>query len=546
MKFAGSKFSSRVQVTTLLQELRSTLFDAHGVPTVDFIDSCGWEEMFGQLCPDTSKHTESARAMVNLATVCDNFEKSDGIVKALIKHYTKIVQRSFRKEHSGEEGVAVDYVGGALMMRFQNRIPAQRFHFDSGSEKFGEATELSLIVAISQQRSVVFLDLPSATRPIPFVSPFLETGDAVAFNASEAAHFGGSLGRTIVDEVVVSAIFLNFQITSASNVPAPAIQGKVDMSADKFLFSEIEQPVVVKCVCCEHPVHNRVGALMCSSCVKEPPGLARTGSHFGDMPWVVCAVCCDNAIEGLSYEDLANTRKLYHNNSVMNFMVRSCAGEGYTKLCSHPVADRVDMDVDFVALLYFRKEELVRSAAWLMRLLLNNSLISGSVTESIVDLESLCNHVGQGCERKARLADLMLRAIGVEFVSRPVLGSLSLLFRDVDETYESTLFKRLTHLSDIIERLLRPAPDVQELSRLVARMMRTAEVKGVVFGLCCSHLRSSEFVNCWPEEYDLSRNVKEGFVSEAMMERSALLQEELTSYIARSSPSVYELIQVRM
>jgi len=117
---------------------------------------------------------------------------------------------------------------------------------------------MSLIVAMTRQRSVVFLDLPSATRPLPFVSPCLEAGDAVAFNiASEAAHFGGSVGMTNGDEVIVSAIFLNYQITSASEVPAPAIQGKVDMSADKFLISEIEQPFVLKCVCCEHPFHNR-------------------------------------------------------------------------------------------------------------------------------------------------------------------------------------------------------------------------------------------------------------------------------------------------
>ena len=76
--------------------------------------------------------------------------------------------------------------------------------------------------------------------------------------------------------------------------------------------------------------------------------------------------------------------------------------------------------------------------------------VTGSVIDSIVDLESLCKHVGQGCERRSRLADLMLRAIGVEFVSRPVLGSLSLVFRDVDENYKSTLFQQLRHVSDII------------------------------------------------------------------------------------------------
>ena len=204
------------------------------------------------------------------------------------------------------------------------------------------------------------------------------------------------------------------------------------------------------------------------------------------------------------------------------------------------------MDLDSLALMYFRKEELVRSAAWLMRLLINNSLISGSVIDDIVDLESLCKHVGQGCERRSRLADLMLRAIEVEFVSRPVFGKLSLVFRDVDENYESIMFQRLRHLSDIIERLLRPVPDVKEVSKLVGDMIRTAHVKGVVFDLRCSHVRSSEFVSCWPEEYNVSRNVEECTVPEAKRGQSTSLRHDFRTYFARSSPSVYELIDVPM
>ena len=138
----------------------------------------------------------------------------------------------------------------------------------------------------------------------------------------------------------------------------------------------------------------------------------------------------------------------------------------------------------------------------------------------------------------------MLRAIGEEFLSRLLLGSVSLLYRDVDASYETTLFQRLTHLSDIIERLLRPTPDVQALLKHVRTMIHTAQVRGITFDLRCSHKRTSEFVSCWPNsKYELGDCSS---TAPSTNERSAPMRSEFKMYFEWSIPSVYDLIRWRL
>jgi hypothetical protein len=71
--FSGVKvYPSSVERCTIMAQLAAKMFCSGGVPLPDFILSCGWKEMFGQLIPtdpNDNRTLNSARVMTSFESI---------------------------------------------------------------------------------------------------------------------------------------------------------------------------------------------------------------------------------------------------------------------------------------------------------------------------------------------------------------------------------------------------------------------------------------------------------------------------------------------
>ena len=266
--FGGVKvYPSSDQRRSLMDQISNMMFGADGIPNPDFIVTCGWKEMFGQMFPKGStdnRKLDSARVMTSFDSIRENRRDIWTILRALMKEVATTVAGDI----SNHESVHIKFVSGVVMMRFRGRIPSQIVHFDSGSEKAGVAQEVSVIIPFSDQHNVLFVDVTSATLPLPKLCPDMKAAQLLAFCASEKAHCGVSATDAGDDRIVTSALFMDFAITRSSETRNPDLKvGLVDPTADHFMFSQVAQPAVLKCVCCEHPIVNRNRLSICGACI---------------------------------------------------------------------------------------------------------------------------------------------------------------------------------------------------------------------------------------------------------------------------------------
>jgi len=202
----------------------------------------------------------------------------------------------------------------------------------------------------------------------------------IAFAAAEMPHTGicsGSFGR---DQIVGSALFFSFEVKdSASAFAETYISGKVDPSAHQFLLCGIEQPAVILCVCCMHPIHDRQGCQVCSMCLGQ---LQHESGRLpvGDLGCVVCCVCCTNVVEATSHEEVRKLRAST-SSTVVRYMINSIMiphteDSDTMLLCEHDAKHRISaINAIPTILMYFTKNELHQTALWFLKLVLQNSLV---------------------------------------------------------------------------------------------------------------------------------------------------------------------------
>jgi hypothetical protein len=205
----------------------------------------------------------------------------------------------------------------------------------------------------------------------------------------------------------------------------------------------------------------------------------------------------------MTTQALEVAKSSHSTNSLVKFLCDSCVKEptaGNT-WCTHAITERGALDPACSILLYFSVQELLQSAAWVMRLLLTNVFVSNTLIDSCKDLQSLATFAGDGCLRASALARLMLRAIGIRMFSSPQFGRASLIQPDLGPAYKSLTLTRLSDISEVITGLRLPSPEVATLSAEFIGMVGTATIEGSMCVTTCQHNHMPSragFVHCWP------------------------------------------------
>ena len=477
----------------LVNAVRQVLFSKNGVPKEIVDDQCGWEEMFGQEMGD-QRHTFSARAMFDVKKLLDIPTGVHATVAKTMKQLISVVQEDIRSIFGNQGGapISVGYIGGAVMMRFGRRIPSQIVHFDSGSEKCGRATELSVIIPFTTQRGPAFFDLLS-NGTIPFVTPKVDAGDMIAFAAAEMPHTGicsASFGK---EELVGSSLFLSFEVTdSASAFAETYISGKVDPSANQFLLCGIEQPAVLLCACCMHPIHDRQGCEVCSMCLSQ---LERKNGRLpvGDLGCVVCSVCCTNVVEATSHDEVRELRAS-NLSTVVRYMINSIMiphtdDSDTMLLCEHDATHRVSAIKSIpTILMYFTKNELHQTALWFLKVVLRNALVRSLLDPRVADLSDVNIVCGEDCPRSAMLIDVLFRSVGIHYLDMPVLGSRSLCMGETAESMVVVMQERVESLARILQGLSMSPMNVSTLESNFVTSKESAEALQVPFVTRCTHI----------------------------------------------------------
>ena len=549
--FAGVKvFPASTERVRVMSEMATMMFGSNGVPLPEFIVSCGWKEMFGQLFPkhkDDMVTLSSARVM----TPFDSIKQHRKDIWALIRIVIKDIGDTIATEISQTESLRIKFVSGVVMMRFRGRIPSQILHFDSGSEKAGVAQELSVIVPFSDQHNVLFVDLTSARLSLPKLCPRVRQAELLTFCANEKAHCGVSAIDAGDGKIVTSALFMDFAVTRNDEMRYPDLKvGVVDPTADYFLFNSVRQPAVLKCVCCEHPIVNRLGIQICNTCVKD--GHSQTAKlHFGDITGVVCDNCVTHIVEPHSIETLVSIRGQPDDSGVLKFMTDSCMttipghSEWKHKLCAHSSSTRKRFPTSHYVLLYFTTAELKHSATWLLSVLVGNELKPVNMTEQVQQLSrtqgdklaAFASYCGDNCSRASVLASLVMMFSGISIWSRSAHSSKTLFTEAFNAEYETTTMQRVTKLADFVAKPVTLALIV-ELSESLLKLVQSAKVTEEILCTRCRHHMSDQdsgFKQCWPKLWKVCSQKAVG-ATEGDVDQHQEFQSELRSFFQREHP----------
>ena len=427
------------------------------------------------------------------------------IVADVISHYTNTAEALFRHDDNSK----VLYISGELRLQLNGRLSSQLIHRENSCVDMRRSTDLAIIVALSKHQSHFFVDLENDILPIPWTCPSLETGDCVAFNANTCTYFSGSV-RGMKDEMlmVVSTIVLHFKVlpvhpdlTALLKANSPP---ELEIPEHTLMFG-FHQPPVLRCVCCRYPITNRVSLQACRRCCLQPPIAFQNIQRFGDLSCVICDMCTILPVDQTSLEALSATRSCDPKNTLLDYMWNSIVYDPTTPhtTCIHPLTERVRLDPTSGVLLYYSVQELLKSCAWLMRVLLANVLVSNTLIESCQDLVSFALVAGGGCQRASSLAALMLRVVGIHDFSKATVDSASLLQPQLDRAYTKMTLARLGIVAKLVTGLRLASPDVATFTTGLFEMMVTASITGVRLvtscDLKCEGASPAGFVQCWPK-----------------------------------------------
>jgi len=548
--FSGVKvYPSSVERCTIMAQLAAKMFCSGGVPLPDFILSCGWKEMFGQLIPtdpNDNRTLNSARVMTSFESIRQNRKDLWALMKTLMTN----VGNTIAGDISAHASIHIKFVSGVVMMRFRGRIPSQILHFDSGSEKAGVAQEVSVIIPFSDQQNVLFVDLASATLPLRKLCPKLRTAELLAFCASEKAHCGVSATDAGDDLVVTSALFMDFAITRSDEARNKDLKvGVVDPTADYFLFTQVHQPGVLKCVCCEQPIINRNRILFCERCTDDPP--SQKPRHFGDLCGVVCDHCTSNVVEPRLVSDLIEIGQRRDASGVLKYMIQSCltditdVSKAKHKLCGHASSFRRPFPTSHNVLLYFGIQELKNTAVWLLRVLLGNVLKPTHMSEDMKKisaaagdkLKSFGMFCGDGCPRASTLASMMMMFAGISFWSRSNHTTKTLFIDSVTGDFETSTLERVRLLADFIEKPT-TVESMRGISTQLLKLLQSARLTGQIFVTRCQHHahdQDSGFKQCWPKVWKVTQAF-DAVEVESGHEQYEDFRGELSSWLYRERP----------
>jgi hypothetical protein len=422
-----------------------------------------------------------------------------------VSHYTKAAEALFVHD----DNTRVLFVSGELRLRLNGRIPSQIIHRENACVNLRRSTDLVLIVALSKHRGDFFVDIANGNIPISWTCPSLEAGDCVAFDGNACAYFSGSV-RGIDDEksLIVSTIVLHFKVLPV-NPDLTAFVGanhppEVEIPELTLIFN-LSQPPVLRCVCCEYPITNRVSLKSCRRCYLHPPTVFQNIRRFGDLSYVICDMCSTLPVDRISLEAITAAFSGDPTNALLHFMYDSSVDGSTTAqmTCKHAITERESLDPSISALLYYSVQELLESCAWLMRVLLTNVLVINTLIESCHDLVSFANVAGGVCPRASSLAALVLHVVGIRVFSKPISDSISLLQPEMDRTYIKMTLMRLSGVAELVKGLRLASPDVATFSTGLFELMGTASVAGIqIVTACdttCDGRTHSGFVQCWPK-----------------------------------------------
>ena len=426
------------------------------------------------------------------------------VIAGAIAHCTTQAERLF------PNALKVHYVCGELRLSLNGRIPSQNLHHVNTCADKTRSADLALIVPLSRHRRDYFVELQKDSIPISWTCPSVDVGDIIAFNANIAGYYSGSPSGLDADGLlVVPSLMLHFKVIPVDAIVPPGMC-QPDTTVDERVFFDIHQPPVSRCVCCEHPITNRGSVQVCRRCFQDPPGDVPDLKHFGDLCYIICDKCTGVPVDTIATQALDVAKASDPSNSLLKFLCDSCVKEptaGHT-WCKHAITEREAIDPACSVLLYFSVQELLQSAAWVMRVLLTNVLVSHTLIDSCKDLQSLAIFAGDGCQRASALARLMLRAIGIRMFSSPQFGRASLLQAELGPAYKSLTLTRLSDISELVIGLRLPSPEVATLSAEFIGMVGTATIEGALCVTRCVHEQGKSragFVQCWPTKINVQK-----------------------------------------
>ena len=319
----------------------------------------------------------------------------------------------------------------------------------------------------------------------------------------------------------------------------------MDPSANEFLICGVEQPAVVLCACCMHPIHDRLGCTVCSLCLVTESG-GRRRLLVGDLVCVVCSVCSTTGVEAATTDEIRRLRST-QTCKVLRYMINSVVfphtEESETPMfCDHDVRFRTSVLSVPSILLYFTANELAKSALWLLKVVLENVLLKRCLDPKITELTDMSLMFGDACPRSAMLIDIILRSTGIHFFDLSMLGGRSFCMSDNVEQKIVIMQERVECLARIIYGLSASPQDVTELQANFVKTQQSTSALGSAFVSRCNHAGGPTHKHakeCYPRATMMSNGaLGQEFEQEMALHKS--IAGEMKKYLLRQWPLVHQ------
>ena len=403
-------------MTRTCDAIRSALFEDRCVPKTSIVDSNMFEKVFGRKMPDNDNDlaVQSSRVMMGFDGLGEDVVVNVRQVQHVVtEHVRQLFKLGLRHR--------IDVVTTKLLIRGTGRVEAQQEHLDGLLEHAGNSVTVSCILALTRQRGTLFhnfadgKNFPTGTN----CCPLLECGDFVIFDPDKCVHQGHLNKDALEGHLTTPAIFFLIQCANFSG-PLKYTPNTADVTNFPYTVLQfyMPHPSLRRCCCCFRGIYNWLNFDMlrsCRECVDDITNGFSTQSF-------ICDVCTKYPVESSDLNELGHLANQLPRPSTLQY-IASCAFErvddvpgGNTtlvpRMCCHPCDYWTSVPTGHRILLFFKLEELILTAQWLIRVHTSVNLICRR-QQTDIELTEVVRGLRGHCPRASMLACIGLRWIGV-------------------------------------------------------------------------------------------------------------------------------------
>ena len=458
-----------------------------------FTSDYAWGKLFGQTLPigDDDMNITSGRMITDTADLADVSPPLGEAIAALIDIARESVYQLCSTQTSSP--ITVRATSSSVLTRPVGRLPAQRIHVDGTSAHAGRGHEVSCLIALVQQRTVAFIETPLRLRHHPdgriknfnYVVPSLEAGSITIFDHTISPHLGHHVSGVQNGHLIAASLFCTFSVTTSEDTPLNAHHGRVDPSPDEYVLKHSYFPAVMICAACEHPVFNRdIKELrLCLQCEFHSPTPKRP------CLWVICCLCVSASAPATNLAGLDEAlSRTTPRDRVLEYFIRSVTcncgnGDRHCINCSHDASTWTPFPARCEVLLYFTWVEFEMTAAWLLSLLLTNSLFETVMEPRLRSapngqrFSNFIGYVSGSCSRSYTLVDVMLEYAGIRMLTGHSMNGLGLFASAINDTSHINCVQ--SWILKICSMLEEPGVHLGELNDVFVRRVRQVGMRSL-------------------------------------------------------------------